>query len=151
MVRWVRRRAGPNRHEMPFPTRKDVRVSKETFGQYLREKIREADTNSRQLAIAMDVSSSNVSHWLTDKRTPQPESCLKLAQALGVPPDEVLEQAGHRQRAECARSRAREDMHYVIDRLPESEIPFLRDLLRWRLREAGEVPTKHPERRPSQK
>jgi transcriptional regulator with XRE-family HTH domain len=42
------------------------------------------------------ISTGAISEWMTGKRVPSPQSCLRLADAFGVDADTVLAIAGHR-------------------------------------------------------
>lgn len=121
----------------------------ESFGAFLKDRLEEMDTNARQLSLAMGVSAPNVSNWLHNKRTPSPESCLKLAEVLGLSVDEVLAKAGHRPRMVADPVPGREEIHEIVERLPEQELELVREFARWRLRESGSTPVGRPVRRPT--
>ena len=123
----------------------------ESFGQYLRRRIDEMDTNVRQTALAMGVQPPTVSNWVNDKRRPSPESCILIADALGLDVDEVLDKAGHRPRMRADVDPSRVEIHKIVDLLPEPELDMVREYARWRLRESGSTPVQRPVRRPSQK
>ncbi len=68
-----------------------------TFGTWLkRQLMRQEGMNQSDLARKVGTSPGLVSDWLRDVRIPSPESCDKIADALGLDIDEVLVRAGHR-------------------------------------------------------
>lgn len=67
-----------------------------TFGVWLRREIRRAGINQTELARRVGTSGGTVSMWAHDQRVPDPGSCDRIADALGVDLDLVLFYAGHR-------------------------------------------------------
>ena len=67
-----------------------------TFGAWLQSKIDRRGWNARDLAAAMGIAPQTVYRWLGDERTPDPPYCRRIADALGLHPDEVFAAAGHR-------------------------------------------------------
>lgn len=66
--------------------------------------MRERGWTIARLAEACDVSDGLAAKWVSEnprlRVIPSPKSCEKIADALGVDPDEVLELAGHRKARE---------------------------------------------------
>lgn len=119
---------------------KGKEMDDQTFGAWLRERIREAGTNSRQLAIAMEVNPATISNWIGGHREPSMESCYKLAEALTLDLDEVLTRAGYREEGIVPQNPARGEAHRIIDRLPEGSVEIARSYLRFVLTESRSAP-----------
>ena len=68
--------------------------------EFLRTEMRLRDWNVPKLAEACDVSVGLAAKWVSDNPRyhvrPNPQSCAKIAKALGVDVDHVLALAGHR-------------------------------------------------------
>lgn len=77
------------------------------FG-YLKEELAGRGWSITRLAESADVSVGLAAKWLAEnprrRVNPSPSSCVKIARALGVSPDYVLELAGHREPSERADS-----------------------------------------------
>jgi transcriptional regulator with XRE-family HTH domain len=71
-------------------------VSDSDIPVWLRRQLARRDWTAADLARRLDVPSARVSEWLNGKRRPNPQTCLRLADALGADPDTVLAIAGHR-------------------------------------------------------
>lgn len=76
-------------------------VRERTFGEWLRGKLASRDWSGADFARAIQAAGGratpgDVSRWLRDQRTPNPDSCYKIADVLHLPVDEVLTRAGHR-------------------------------------------------------
>lgn len=63
---------------------------------WLRRQLTRREWSAADLARRLDVPSARVSEWISGKRRPNPQTCIRLADALGVDPDTVLAIAGHR-------------------------------------------------------
>jgi transcriptional regulator with XRE-family HTH domain len=66
------------------------------IGSWIRRQLLRRDWTAADLARRIDVSTGAISEWIAGKRRPSPASCLKLAEAFNVEPDDVLALAGHR-------------------------------------------------------
>ena len=75
-------------------------VSVNGFGPWLRKRIVARRMNQSEFAEKVGTSTGTVSMWVTGKRIPDPSSCDRIADALGVDLDIVLFQAGHRPQTE---------------------------------------------------
>ena len=60
------------------------------FSIWLRSKMESKNFNASSLARALNIKPSAVSHWLNNKRLPDPESKQSLPEILGVSLEEVL-------------------------------------------------------------
>lgn len=66
------------------------------FGEYLRGKRESKRISQNQLAIKANVSSSLISRIEKgDRGAPKPDTLEKLAKALNIPFEEIMEKAGH--------------------------------------------------------
>lgn len=78
------------------------------MGEYLRQQMEARGWNIPRLAEACDVNPGLVARWVTSNTryrvTPSPASCEKIAAALGVDLDDLLEMAGHRRRRDESRA-----------------------------------------------
>jgi transcriptional regulator with XRE-family HTH domain len=63
---------------------------------WLRRQLARRDWTAADLARRLDVPSARVSEWITGKRRPNPQTCIRLADAFDVDLDTVLAIAGHR-------------------------------------------------------
>lgn len=70
--------------------------SGEVIAAWIRRQLARHDWTAADLSRRLGVGSGRISEWISGKRVPNPESCLKLAEAFGADPDEVLALAGHR-------------------------------------------------------
>lgn len=77
-----------------------------TLVDYLKATLRERGWSMTDLARRAGVSKQAVGQWLSEDEftrvSPRPIYCEKIAAALGVDPDYILELAGHRRRSEVA-------------------------------------------------
>lgn len=64
------------------------------FGYWLENELDKRDWLPADLARALGVKSGVISNWVSGQRRPSYESCLQIAEALGIDPDEVLRRAG---------------------------------------------------------
>lgn len=72
-------------------------MSSETlsFGEWLEDQLENRRLTQNAFAAMIDSNSGSVSRWVNNRRTPDPETCYRIAQALGEDPLEVLMRAGH--------------------------------------------------------
>lgn len=70
--------------------------SGEDFGHWLQRQLDRRGWRQAELARRIPISSGAVSHWIRNERIPDPESCDRIADVLGVDVDLVLTLAGHR-------------------------------------------------------
>lgn len=66
------------------------------FGDWLWEHLNQRGWGVSDFAERASVSPSSVSRWASNKRLPDPPSCVLIAGALNLDVDTVLERAGHR-------------------------------------------------------
>ena len=65
------------------------------FGDWLKSELVERRISMAELARMMHVNPGAVSRWASNQRLPDPESCRRIALALGISQNLVLEKAGH--------------------------------------------------------
>lgn len=70
-----------------------------TFGTWLEQRLRQHEWTQADFARKVGTSPGVVSHWMHGERTPDPESCDKIADVLHESLDVVLAIAGHRSSA----------------------------------------------------
>lgn len=70
--------------------------SGQSFSEWFRHQLTRREWSQRDFARRSDLAPSTVSEWYRGTRLPDPESCLKIADALNIDPDLVLVMAGHR-------------------------------------------------------
>lgn len=73
-----------------------MNVSKTQFGQWLASRMQAREWNNSDLARRLGTAPSVVSRWVRGDRVPDPASCDRIADVLGVDVDLVLTLAGHR-------------------------------------------------------
>ncbi len=71
-------------------------MADETFRAWFAGQLKRREWNQSDAARRMGIQPSVVSHWISGKRVPSPQSCDLISDAFGVPVDLVLELAGHR-------------------------------------------------------
>ncbi|MFA4835105.1 MAG: helix-turn-helix transcriptional regulator [Dehalococcoidia bacterium] len=57
--------------------------------------LRERKVSLRHLARVVGVSPSTLSRWASEKQMPSPRSCIRLAESLSLPLEQVYAFAGH--------------------------------------------------------
>lgn len=107
-----------------------------SFGTWLRQALNDRGWSQRRLAQMIGASTGMMSGWCGDKRRPEPDNVVKIAQALGVPEEEALTRAGYRQRKDTDMNPQRAEALEMLRQLPLSELPTVMDFLRWRAFEA---------------
>lgn len=65
------------------------------FGSWLAQQLKRHDWTQADLARKSGLSQGRISDWVNGKRLPNPESCDRLADALGADVYYVLRLAGH--------------------------------------------------------
>lgn len=106
------------------------------FGVWLKRKLNERGLNQRRLAMMIGASTGMVGMWANDRRRPSPPYVLKIAQALGVPEEEVQVRVGYRQRRDTDMHPLRAEALEMLRQLPLEELPMVIDFMRWRAVEA---------------
>ena len=71
-------------------------MESESLAPWMRRQMARREWTQADLARALGASSGRVSEWLNQKRTPDPESCDRIADVFGADADLVLTLAGHR-------------------------------------------------------
>jgi transcriptional regulator with XRE-family HTH domain len=67
------------------------------FSGWFRERLRRRQWSQAEFSRRSQIAASTINAWFKGERTPDPESCEKIADALGIGRDEVLAVAGHRE------------------------------------------------------
>lgn len=65
-----------------------------TFNDWLEQELKNRRWRQTDLAQAMGMSDSTISHLLAGNRNPGPDLCNGIARAFGIPPEEVFRMAG---------------------------------------------------------
>jgi len=65
------------------------------FSEYLQELIARSGKSMRQISLAAGLSHGAVGGFIRHFRRPHRDSCLLLAEVLGVDPNEMLQRAGY--------------------------------------------------------
>lgn len=113
------------------------------FGQWLLARLDERDMRRIDLARATGRSAGLVAKWLYHS-DPRPPSCERIAAALMLPVDQVLEAAGHRP-IQRAGSELRREAENLIQRLPEPLLVPVIAMLRGLARDADATLTRTAE------
>src|SRR5690242_15637061 len=69
-------------------------VPEPTFGAWSQRQLERREWTQSDLSRRSGISHGRISDWVRDVRLPNPDSCDKLADALGIELDEVLARAG---------------------------------------------------------
>ena len=104
------------------------------FGRWLMDRLDEREMTRADLARAVGRSSGLVAKWLYSN-APLPASCDRIAAALMLPVDQVLEAAGHRPVA-SPQSDLRREAQNLLTRIPEPLLVPLIAMLRGLARDA---------------
>lgn len=67
-----------------------------TFGEWLADRLDERDLQQQELAALVGAEPSTVSNWVKGKTIPREPMCDRIAEELGLDPDEVRKRAGRR-------------------------------------------------------
>lgn len=70
-------------------------MAKPSFAIWLNAELSFRDMSMSDLARITGASFSSVSVWISRGVTPSPDTCKRIARALGIPDNEVLMAAGH--------------------------------------------------------
>lgn len=94
------------------------------FGEYLKTKREEKDWTINQLATYSGVSNAQISRIENGQRgVPKPETIRKLSEALKVPYDEMMDEAGYAPSPEWATSKDIKDLKKML----ETDAPIMFD------------------------
>ena len=96
-------------------------------------KLAEHGMTQTELAERVGVSQTQISSYLRGKRRPSPETCVRLAEALAVPVDEVLILAGHRPPLAADGDMELKELVEILRQIPSDQRPPIRDYLQWQL------------------
>ncbi|MDP9469877.1 MAG: helix-turn-helix domain-containing protein [Chloroflexota bacterium] len=106
--------------------------NEEWFSEWLRIYLREEFISQSELARRIGAYPSLVSKWVNGVQRPRPEQCRLIAEALGLPLDQVLAEAGHRPADLGTQGEIRREIAALLDQIPEHLlvplIPMLRGL-----------------------
>ncbi len=70
-------------------------LTMQQLARFLHDALRQRNMSLRRFSQEVGISPSTLSRWLSGKQAPSPESCRKMAEALSLPPEQVLAWAGH--------------------------------------------------------
>jgi len=117
-------------------------MSQETFGQYLRRKIKEAGRTEGSVAEEVGATSGMMSRWVNDHKIPRPAYVAKLAQALVLDVDDLMRRAGYRPAmlADNEISPERRELLELVRKLPERDVVTFLDFARYRVMLAKATP-----------
>lgn len=107
---------------------------------WLRRQLQRREMRQADLARRVGTSPGTVSSWVNGQRVPDPASCDRIADALGVDVDEVLMLAGHRPRIEEEESQEVRDLAALMRGMPAHVRRQVVEFAEWhreRLRRAG--------------
>ncbi len=65
------------------------------FAEWIGQELERRGLNQSQLAARIGLGSSAVNGWFTKGAIPGPRTCVRLAEFLHLPPEDVLQRAGH--------------------------------------------------------
>jgi|GEM_PF-2522505 len=82
-------------HSTTLSTSVDI-VNDEEFRHWLKRQLRRREWSQSEFARRLGTAPGVVSHWVRGDRVPDPASCDRIADVLGVDVDLVLTLAGHR-------------------------------------------------------
>ena len=91
-----------------------------TFGEWLDKQLIAHDWSMSKFGQLCGVSHVAVSRWVSGERTPEPESCERIAKVLGVPVEDIYRRAGYSLSPTDLDANA-ETMLHLFRNLPESE------------------------------
>lgn len=102
------------------------------FGRWLRQQMVTYPMSQADLARRAGVSAGMLSGWINGRRVPSPESCDRLADALGLDLDDMLSRAGHRPRLPIDGTPEAREVLTLMDQLSKSQRQEVVEYARWR-------------------
>jgi transcriptional regulator with XRE-family HTH domain len=93
-------------------------MSADEFSDWFRKELRRRRWRQADFVRESGISKGTVSQWFRGTRVPEPDSCDRIAEALHIDRDVVLDKAGHRQDVEeIPVDDPRRELHALIDRI----------------------------------
>ena len=91
-----------------------------TFGEWLDKQLIDHDWSMSKFGQLCGVSHVAVSRWISGERTPEPESCERIAKVFGIPVEDIYRRVGYSLSPTDLDANA-EAMLHLFRNLPESE------------------------------
>ena len=118
-------------HQMTSLSTSVYVVSEEYFSPWLRKQLARREWTPADFARRLHASEGTVSHWLRGERLPRPSSCERIADALGLPYEEVMQRAGYLPANERSPDdETRDRIKALIDGIPMSVLATVEPMLR---------------------
>lgn len=103
-----------------------------SFGVWFEQQLKSREMNQSEFARKLGVKQGMVSNWIRGARIPDPGSCDRIADALGLSIDEVLIQAGHRPRMGDPWEGREGELLTMFRQLPAVDQYYVLDFARFR-------------------
>lgn len=100
------------------------------FGDWLKSEMDRRGLSITELAEKMDVRTGTVSRWVNNQRIPEPSMTIRIADAMALDPDVVLDMAGHRALRKPATTSDIMSELQSIEKMYAERVDRLRDELR---------------------
>lgn len=101
------------------------------FSDWFNRQLARRDLTQADFIRVSGLSSSTVSQWSTAKRIPKPAQCERIADALHIEVDTVLEKAGHRPQIEAlSADDPRRELMGMLRRINFTDHPDWEELVR---------------------
>ena len=104
------------------------------FGEWLKTTLKERGWTQGELSRRAQVSRSAVSNIIAKRRLPSPETAVQIANALNMPPETVMRQAGYLPDVEADSATTRQIMEFAR-RMSEKNRKEILEYMRFRLNE----------------
>jgi transcriptional regulator with XRE-family HTH domain len=82
-------------HQMTSLSTSVYGMNDEYFSPWLRHQLQRREWTPADFARRLNASEGTVSHWLRGERLPRPSSVDRIAEALGLPLEDVMRRAGY--------------------------------------------------------
>lgn len=99
------------------------------FGSWFSEQAASRGMNQGEIARHVGVTRQAVSRWVLGKERPRPETCVKIARAFDMSPQDVLARAGHVAPVDDARQALIELVRYLPEERLVEAARYLRFLI----------------------
>lgn len=92
------------------------------FGEWLDKQLKKKGWSGYKLAGKIDVDPSYINHLIHNRRNPSNDLIEKIAEALGLPPEEVYIAAGSKLTKKSPNEKSLERLYYRLSKLGEDDL-----------------------------
>lgn len=124
-------------------------LTMENFSEWLWGKLEERNWQAADLARVANISKSSLSNILNNNRSPGPDVCNAVAQALGIPPEEVFREAGLLPPLPTGDKSAVQELLELVKNMPSEDQQEILDYARYRYQKRKSSVKPRPKRQDS--